>query len=98
MIRLRGKTASVVNYSEVSEDDDNIEISLLPNPNNSDVEDESKDDVTENESSKLFDVQDEILSYRQVFENYTEKQADLESDHQYNYIDGGKSFDYKLKK
>lgn len=93
MSRLK-RTKSVVNYSEVVEDEDGIQISLIPNPNTSDVEDESDGDSDSENSnhSDIEDIENEILSYRKVFENYNETQKYLENNHEYKWVDGEKSY------
>lgn len=98
--RSTSSTSEVVS-SELFENDETINITLLPNLNTSDVEDdfesENDDDDIENdnyESEKIFF--DNEMSHREVFENYTENQKYLEKNHEYRWVEGKKRYNDKL--
>lgn len=71
---------------DTSEDDDD-EMVRIPNPDDSESSDDpnaDSDSASDNEFSRI--------TFREARKNYTENQSKLETDHQYNWIDGEKSY------
>lgn len=90
----RGKKSAISEIiCDEFEYDNNIDIALIPDPNTSDIEDESEGDGTDSDNeSENCDVGDKVMSYRQVYNNYSNNQKYLEKDHQYSWADTEKVY------
>lgn len=82
---------------EVFEYDDCIDIALLPDADNSDAEVEFQDDDEDSEIETEGVDEHTIMSYRQVYDEYSKGQKFLEGSHQYSWADGEQAYNNQLK-
>lgn len=81
---------------QLLEYDNRIDVSVMPSANDSDMESDlfSDDDLSDKEISNEIE---NVLSYKQIVNNYSTDQKYLEENHEYNWTLGEKMYDEILK-